>query len=508
MLGRCLPQQHAPRGQKRPGAPAPQRGGVAARVASTPATGVAVDQTLNPLVASLKPSKTMALTDLARTMRESGIDVIGLAAGEPDFDTPDEIVEAGIEALRDGFTRYTPNTGTSNLRKAICKKLSEENGIHYTPEEIVVSNGAKQSIWQAVLATCCPGDEIIIPAPFWVSYPEMAQLAGANPVIVDTTPQDNFLLTAQKLRAAITPRSRMLILCTPSNPTGSVYPKEALEAIADIVRDHPRLLVLSDEIYEYIVYEPAQHHSFAALPGMWERTLTVNGFSKAYAMTGWRLGYLAAPKHFAQAAASIQSQSTSGASSIAQQAALTALALGPHGAPLTLQLPRCSRCDACECMGARPCRRSCSAPRAAAEQRAIPAHARPQQPSADPRLPPAAAHAGGEPVAQMIRAFQERRNYVVERLRQIEGVNLAEPTGAQAAGCRRRLQALAVAAGAGCGRCCPRRCCCGWRRGGCRPRRRAARRAGLGRTWPRLTSPLPRRRRRRCAQAPSTCCQR
>ena len=333
MLGRCLPQQHAPPAQKRPGPPAPQRGGVVTRVASTPATGVAVDQTLNPLVASLKPSKTMALTDLARTMRESGIDVIGLAAGEPDFDTPDEIVEAGIEALRDGFTRYTPNTGTSNLRKAICRKLQQENGIAYTPEEIVVSNGAKQSIWQAVLATCCPGDEIIIPAPFWVSYPEMAQLAGAKPVIVDTTPEENFLLTAQKLRAAITPRSRMLILCTPSNPTGSVYPKEALEAIADIVRDHPRLLVLSDEIYEYIVYEPARHHSFAALPGMWERTLTVNGFSKAYAMTGWRLGYLAAPKHFASAAASIQSQSTSGASSIAQQAALTALGLGPHGAP-------------------------------------------------------------------------------------------------------------------------------------------------------------------------------
>jgi aspartate/glutamate/aspartate-prephenate aminotransferase len=308
-----------------------QRRAVVTRVTSSPATGVAVDQTLNPLVAALKLSKTMALPDLARTMREAGIDVIGLAAGEPDFDTPDEIVEAGIEALRDGFTRYTPNTGTSNLRKAICRKLAEENGIHYTPEEVVVSNGAKQSIWQAVLATCCPGDEIIIPAPFWVSYPEMAQLAGATPVIVDTTPEENFLLTAQKLRAAITPRSRMLILCTPSNPTGSVYPKEALEAIADIVRDHPRLLVLSDEIYEYIVYQPAQHHSFASLPGMWERTLTVNGFSKAYAMTGWRLGYLAAPRHFAQAASSIQSQSTSGASSIAQQAALTALALGPHG---------------------------------------------------------------------------------------------------------------------------------------------------------------------------------
>lgn len=336
-------------------------------VARTAGPGVEVDTTLNPALSKVKPSKTMALTDLARSMRENGVDVIGLAAGEPDFDTPGAIVEAGIEALRKGYTRYTPNTGTSQLRKAIVQKLKEDNGLTYAEDEIVVSNGAKQAIWQAVLATCSPGDEVIIPAPYWVSYPEMAQLAGATPIIINTAPEANFLLTAQQLQAALTPKSRLLILCTPSNPTGSVYPKEALEALADVVRQHPRLLVLSDEIYEHILYPPAQHHSFAALPDMHPRTLTVNGFSKAYAMTGWRLGYLAAPKKFAAATAMIQSQSTSGASSIAQHAALAALALGQQG---------------------------------------------------------------GKPVKQMVEAFRERRDYVVQRLQAIKGVRLSQPQGA------------------------------------------------------------------------------
>lgn len=253
-----------------------------------------VDQTLNAKVVALKPSKTMALTDLARSLKEQGKDVIGLAAGEPDFDTPEPIAEAGIRAIREGHTRYTPNTGTSELLAAICKKLLEENGIRYKPSEVVVSNGAKQSIWQALLATCGEGDEarhspskcpapmasapmgctlpsatpqVVIPAPFWVSYPEMATLAGATPVIVETRQENNFMLSAQQLEAVLTPRSRLLILCTPSNPTGSVYTKEALEAIADVVRRHPRLLVISDEIYEYITYAPAEHLSFAALPG-------------------------------------------------------------------------------------------------------------------------------------------------------------------------------------------------------------------------------------------------
>lgn len=328
---------------------------------------VSVDTTLNPRVASLKPSKTMALTDLATKLKEDGADIIGLAAGEPDFDTPAPIIEAGIEALRLGYTRYTPNTGTSALRKAICAKLESENGLTYSPEEVVVSNGAKQCIWQALLAVCSPGDEVIIPAPYWVSYPEMARLAGATPVVVESTPQQGFKLTPDSLKAALTPASRLLILCTPSNPTGAVYTKGELAALAAVVAEHPRLLVLSDEIYEYIVYAPAQHHSFGALPGMFERTLTVNGFSKAYAMTGWRLGYLAAPRQFAKAAAVIQSQSTSGASSIAQHAAVTALGMGPSGGPL---------------------------------------------------------------VQEMITAFEQRRDFVTQRLQAIPGVNLAAPQGA------------------------------------------------------------------------------
>ncbi|GAB4817613.1 hypothetical protein N2152v2_004659 [Parachlorella kessleri] len=317
-----------------------------AAAAAAPTT--AVDPTLNPHVASLKPSKTMALTDLATSLKEKGVDVIGLAAGEPDFDTPAPIVEAGIEALRKGYTRYTPNTGTSALRKAICKKLKEENGLEYGLDEVVVSNGAKQAIWQALLAVCSPGDEVLIPAPYWVSYPEMAKMAGAVPRVVETTSGEGFLLTPEKLRAALTPASRLLILCTPSNPTGAVYSRyaaavvggvgEQLQSLAAVIRDHPRLLVLSDEIYEYIVYPPAQHHSFGTLPGMFDRTLTVNGFSKAYAMTGWRLGYLAAPRHFAKAAAVIQSQSTSGASSIAQHAAVTALEMGRQGGPLVAEM--------------------------------------------------------------------------------------------------------------------------------------------------------------------------
>eukprot|EP00887_Chlorella_sp_A99_P005624 scaffold1.g5624.t1 len=326
-----------------------------------------VDTKLNPLVAALKPSKTMALSDLATRLKEEGRDIISLAAGEPDFDTPAPIIAAGKEALDKGFTRYTPNTGTSALRAAICRKLAAENGLEYAPDEVVVSNGAKQAIWQALFAVCGAGDEVIIPAPYWVSYPEMAHMAGATPVILETTPEHGFLLRPEQLRAALTPASRLLILCTPSNPTGVVYPKEALEALAAVVAEHPRLLVVSDEIYEYITYAPAQHHSFGALPGMRERTLAVNGFSKAYAMTGWRLGYLAAPRHFAKAAAVIQSQSTSGASSIAQHAAVAALGLGPRGGPL---------------------------------------------------------------VGEMVAAFEARRDYVSARLQAMPGVALVRPQGA------------------------------------------------------------------------------
>ncbi|WCJ34741.1 aspartate aminotransferase [Euphorbia peplus] len=326
-----------------------------------------VDISLSPRVNAVKPSKTVAIMDHATALLESGIPVIRLAAGEPDFDTPIPIAEAGINAIREGFTRYTPNAGTLEIRTAICHKLKEENGLTYAPNEILVSNGAKQSIVQAVLAVCAPGDEVIIPAPFWVSYPEIARMADATPVILPASISDNFLLDPKLLASKITEKSRLLILCSPSNPTGSVYPKELLEEIAQIVAKHPRLLVLSDEIYEHIIYEPATHTSFASLPGMWERTLTVNGFSKAFAMTGWRLGYLAGPRHFVAACNKIQSQFTSGASSIAQKAAVAALGLG---------------------------------------------------------------YAGGEAVAVMVKAFKERRDFLIKSFGEMEGVKMSKPQGA------------------------------------------------------------------------------
>ncbi|CAA7401030.1 unnamed protein product [Spirodela intermedia] len=309
----------------------------------------------------------MAITDQATALVQAGVPVIRLAAGEPDFGTPVPIAEAGIDAIRQGYTRYTPNAGTLELREAICHKFQEENGLSYTPDQILVSNGAKQCILQAVLAVCSPGDEVIIPAPYWVSYPEMARLADATPVIVPTHIDNDFLLRPEALAAQLSEKSRLLILCSPSNPTGSVYPKELLQQIADVVKRFPRLLVLSDEIYEHIIYPPAKHTSFAALPGMWERTLTVNGFSKAFAMTGWRLGYLGGPKHFVSACGKIQSQSTSGASSISQKVGLAALALG---------------------------------------------------------------FAGGEEVATMVKAFRERRDYLVLSFGELDGVKISEPQGA------------------------------------------------------------------------------
>ncbi|XP_075649918.1 bifunctional aspartate aminotransferase and glutamate/aspartate-prephenate aminotransferase-like [Castanea sativa] len=326
-----------------------------------------VDISLSPRVNSVKPSKTVAITDQATALVQAGVPVIRLAAGEPDFDTPAPIAEAGKNAIREGYTRYTPNAGTVEIRQAICNKLKEENGISYTPDQILVSNGAKQSIVQAVMAVCSPGDEVIIPAPFWVSYPEMARLADAKPVILPTHISENFLLDPKVLESKLTEKSRLLILCSPSNPTGSVYPKRLLEEIAQVVAKHPRLLVLSDEIYEHIIYAPATHTSFASLSGMWERTLTVNGFSKAFAMTGWRLGYLAGPKHFVSACGKIQSQFTSGASSIAQKAGVAALGLG---------------------------------------------------------------YAGGEAVSIMVKAFRERRDFLVKSFGELEGVKISEPKGA------------------------------------------------------------------------------
>ncbi|KAI6691957.1 hypothetical protein NL676_019667 [Syzygium grande] len=326
-----------------------------------------VDLTLSPRVNAVKPSKTLAIIDQATALLKAGVPVISLAIGEPDFDTPSAIADAGIKAILKGYTRYTPNAGTLELRTAICQKLKEENGISYTPDQIVVSNGAKQSILQAVLAVCSPGDEVIIPAPCWVSYPEMARLADATPVIVPTSISENFLMDHKLLEATLTEKSRLLILCSPSNPSGSVYPKKLLEQIAAIVAKHPRLLVLSDETYKHIMYAPATHTSFASLPGMWERTLTINGFSKAFAMTGWRLGYIAGLKHFVSACAKIQSQLTSGASSIAQEAAFAALSMG---------------------------------------------------------------YAGGETVATMVKDFREQVDFLVKSFGELEGVKISEPQGA------------------------------------------------------------------------------
>ena len=284
------------------------------------------DLTLNPFVSAMQPSATMAMTARARARKREGHPVIGLSAGEPDFDTPVAIQDAAIAAIRDGYTHYTDNPGALDLREAIAQKLLRDNGLTYTPEQILTCNGAKQCIVQAVLALCRPGDEIIIPAPFWVSYPEMARLAGATPVIVNTTAESGYLMDAASLAQAITPKTRMLILCSPSNPTGGVYRRDQLDAIAAVLRDNPHVIVISDEIYEYVMYD-AEAISFASLPDMKDRTLTVNGFSKGYAMTGWRLGYVAGHLTFIKAMARLQGQFTSAPSSISQKAGLAALAL-------------------------------------------------------------------------------------------------------------------------------------------------------------------------------------
>lgn len=278
----------------------------------------------NARVASMQPSATLAMTARSKELQRAGRPVIGLSAGEPDFDTPGPIAEAGIAAIRAGFTHYTQNPGTPELREAICAKLKADNGLTYAPSQVVCSNGAKQSVALAIMALCRDGDEVLIPAPYWVSYPEMVRLAGGTPVALPTTFASDYRLSPEDLEAAITPQTRLLILCSPSNPTGSVYAPEELEALAAVLRRHEQVFVVSDEIYEHIIFD-AEHVSFASLKGMQDRTVTVNGFSKGYAMTGWRLGYMAAPEPIAKAAAKIQSQLTSAPSSITQRAGLAAL---------------------------------------------------------------------------------------------------------------------------------------------------------------------------------------
>ena len=271
----------------------------------------------------LAASATLVMSQRSSEMKAQGIDVINLSVGEPDFNTPDHIKEAAHQAIRDNYSRYSPVPGYANLREAIAAKLKRENGLDYTPAEIVVSNGAKQGVCNAVLALVDEGEEVIIPAPYWVSYPQMVKLAGGRPVIIEAGFEQNFKITPEQLEAAITPATRMLILCSPSNPTGSVYSKEELRALAQVVLAHEDLYVLADEIYEHINYK-GHHESIAQFDGMKERCIVVNGVSKAYAMTGWRIGYIAAPEWIAKGCNKLQGQYTSGPCSVSQQAAVAA----------------------------------------------------------------------------------------------------------------------------------------------------------------------------------------
>ena len=268
----------------------------------------------------LSPSATLAMSQKSSEMTAQGIDVINMSVGEPDFNTPDHIKEAAKKAIDENYSRYSPVPGYMDLRKAIVRKLERENGLSYSPNEILVSNGAKQSVCNTIMALVNDGDEVIIPAPYWVSYPQMAKLAGGTPVIVNATFEQNFKMTPQQLETAITPKTKLLILCSPSNPTGSVYTREELKAIADVILSHDDIYVLADEIYEHINYV-GHHESIAQFPGMKERSIIVNGVSKAYAMTGWRIGYIAAPEWIVKECNKLQGQYTSGPSSVSQKAA-------------------------------------------------------------------------------------------------------------------------------------------------------------------------------------------
>jgi len=274
----------------------------------------------------VKPSATLAVTQKARELKASGADVISLGAGEPDFDTPDFIKQAAIEAIQDGKTKYTPVDGVPELKDAIIAKFKRDNNLTYTRAQINVSPGGKAVIYNAMVATLNEGDEVIIPAPYWVSYPDMALLAGGKPVIVETTVKDGFLLSPQALEKAITPRTKWLILNSPSNPTGSAYSRSALKTLADVLMRHPQVLILTDDMYEHIVYDDFDFATIADVePGLFDRTLTVNGASKAYAMTGWRIGYAGGPEPLIKAMAKVMSQSTSNPSSISQWASVAAL---------------------------------------------------------------------------------------------------------------------------------------------------------------------------------------
>ena len=273
----------------------------------------------------IKPSPTIAVTTKAREMRASGKDVIGLGAGEPDFDTPDNVKEAAIEAIKKGDTKYTAVDGTPDLKKAIVEKFKRENNLNYTTDQITVGTGGKQVIYNTFMATLNKGDEVIIPAPFWVSYPDMVLLAGGTPKIIKCEEKDGFKLSAKKLEKAISKKTKWLILNSPSNPTGAGYTKKEIEDLSKVLLKHKKIFILSDDIYEHIRYEGFNFFTIAQISKLKERTLTMNGVSKSYAMTGWRIGYAAGPKDIINAIRKIQSQSTSNPSSISQAAAVEAL---------------------------------------------------------------------------------------------------------------------------------------------------------------------------------------
>lgn len=278
-------------------------------------------------ISSIAPSATLAIDAKFKAMKAEGIDVVGFGTGEPDFDTPQYIKDAAIRAINDGITKYTPATGTITLRKAVCKKFKDENGLEYEPEQIIISNGAKHALVNAFMAILNPGDEVIIPAPYWVSYPEMVKIADGVPVILETKEEDEFKITVEELKNAINEKTRAIVLNSPSNPTGMVYTKEELAAIAEVAVEN-NIFVISDEIYEHLIYE-GEHVSIASFnEKIKDLTIIINGVSKTYAMTGWRIGYSASNKTIAKAIASLQSHATSNPNSIAQAATVAALSGG------------------------------------------------------------------------------------------------------------------------------------------------------------------------------------
>lgn len=278
---------------------------------------------LSALINRLAPSATLAMSQKSAELKAQGIDIINLSVGEPDFNTPEHIKEAAKKAIDENWSRYSPVPGYLDLREAICEKLKRENGLDYTPAQIVVGNGAKQAVCNALLALVNPGDEVIIPAPYWVSYPDMVRMADGTPVTIPASIEQDFKITPEQLEAAITPSTRAIILCSPSNPTGSVYSVEELEGLAVVLRKYPQVMVIADEIYEHINYV-GQHASIATCEGMLDRTLIINGVSKAYAMTGWRIGFVAAPLALAKGINKLQGQYTSGPCSVSQKASVAA----------------------------------------------------------------------------------------------------------------------------------------------------------------------------------------